>query len=288
MLTQAQIKERATYIGSSDAKTIASGDIAEWLTLAKRKSGDEVWKPNKQTQLLLDAGNHLEPFIIDQWSESNKRQVNFRGGGKTTLINDIPMHSTFDGRVVGDNAPLEIKAHFGFKDIDELADYYSAQCQHHMLVSGSDRCYFVALFGVRCRIEWRMLKKDENWCDMYIEQCSGFWNFYQNGTPQEAGFEMPPVNHSDMYVMDMKDLPDWSDEVDSSMRILSSSIIEAKEAVSLSEEAKNAFKARMPNKCRRMDYDIGGNLKGHKIRVTRSRVGTLTCSHIAPKEDKDA
>jgi len=36
-----------------------------------------------------------------------------------------------------------------------------------------------------------------------------------------------------------------------------------------------------------MDYDLGGNLQGHKIRVTRSRSGTLTCTHIAPKEEND-
>ncbi len=287
MLTQAQIKERATYIGSSDAKAIASGDIAQWNTLSKRKSGDEVWKPNKQTQLLLDAGNHLEPFIIDQWAESNKRQVNFRGGGKTTLINDIPMHSTFDGRVVGDNAPLEIKAHFGFKDIDELADYYSAQCQHHMLVSGSDRCYFVALFGVRCRIEWRMLKKDESWCNMYMEQCSGFWNFYKNGVSEEAGFAMPPVSHSDMFVMNMRDIDGWTKDDDHLFGFQAQHIIEAKQSVTLSEQCKDAFKSKIPKNCRRMDYDLDGNLKGHKIRVTRSRSGTLTCSHIAPKEGKD-
>ena len=68
MLTEAQIKERATYIGSSDAKVIASGDIAQWVTLIKQKLGEEVWKPNKQTQLMLDAGSHMESFIIDQWS----------------------------------------------------------------------------------------------------------------------------------------------------------------------------------------------------------------------------
>lgn len=152
-LTEAQLKERATYIGSSDAKAIASGDIAQWTTLARQKSGEEVWKPNKQTQLLMDTGSYLEPYIIDKWAEQNSRQVNFRGGGKTILINNVPIHSTFDGRVVGDNAPLEIKAHFGFKDIDELAEYYAPQCQHHMIVSGANRCYFVALFGVRCRIE---------------------------------------------------------------------------------------------------------------------------------------
>lgn len=72
MLTEAQIKERATYIGSSDAKTIAYGDITEWMTLARRKTGEDVWKPNKQTQLLMDTGSYLEPYIIDKWAEQEK------------------------------------------------------------------------------------------------------------------------------------------------------------------------------------------------------------------------
>ncbi len=287
MLTEAQIKERATYIGSSDAKVIASGDLQQWQTLAAQKCGDEVWTPNKQTQLMMDAGSHMESFIIDQWAEREKRQVNFRGGGKTILINNVPMHSTFDGRVVGDNAPLEIKTHFGFKDMEELCELYAPQCQHHMLVAGSDRCYLVALFGVRCRLEWRMIKKDTNWCAMYIEQCAGFWNFYKNGVSEEAGFALPPVDHSDMFVMDMKDLPDWSNEDDHLFGFQAQHIMDAKQAVAVGDEAKSMFKAKMPEKCRRMDYALSGNMKGHKIRVTRSRAGTLTCTHIAPKEKND-
>ena len=287
MLTDAQIKERATYIGSSDAKIIASGDIEQWRTIAKQKSGEEVWKPNKQTQFLMDTGSYLEPYIIDKWAEQEKRQVNFRGGGKTIIINNIPMHSTFDGRVVGDNAPLEIKAHFGFKDMDELCDYYAPQCQHHMLVSGSDRCYLVALFGVRCRMEWRMLNKDNSWCAMYMEQCEGFWNFYKHGVDNETGFTLPPVDHSDMFVMNVKDLDGWCDEDNHMFGFEAQHIIDSKQAVKVADEAKDKFKKLMPDNCRRLDYDLDGNLKGHKIRITRSRAGTLTCSHISPKENKD-
>ena len=287
MLTEAQIKERATYIGSSDASTIIKANYADWEKLVLQKTGEEVWKPNKQIQLMLDAGSHMESFIIDQWAAQEKRDVNFRGGGKTILIDGIPMHSTFDGRVVGDSAPLEIKTHFGFKDMDELCELYSPQCQHHMLVAGSDRCYLVALFGVRCRLEWRMIKKDERWCEDYIANCKSFWAYYQGWTPHDP-IAMPPVDYSDMFVMDMRDLPDWSDEDDHLFGFQSQHIIDAKKAVSVSDEAKAMFKDRIPTKCRRMDYDISGNLKGHKIRVTRSRSGTLTCTHIPPKEDKDA
>jgi len=213
--------------------------------------------------------------------------VNFRGGGKTILINNVPMHSTFDGRVVGDNAPLEIKTHFGFKDMEELCDLYAPQCQHHMLVAGSDRCYLVALFGVRCRLEWRMIKKDERWCEDYIANCESFWAYYQGWTPHDP-IAMPPVDYSDMFTMDMKDLPDWSDEDDHLFGFQAQHIMDAKQAVTVGDEAKAMFKAKIPEKCRRMDYDLSGNMKGHKIRVTRSRAGTLTCTHIPPKEDKDA
>ena len=287
MLTQAQLNERSTYIGSSDAKSIASANYEEWEKLVNAKNGTEVWKPNKQTQLLMDTGSYLEPYIIDKWAEANKRQVNFRGGGKTILVNGVPLHSTFDGRVVGDNAPLEIKAHFGFKDIDELAEFYAPQCQHHMIVSGADRCYFVALFGVRCRIEWRMLQKDERWCDDYIANCKSFWAYYNGDTPSDA-IPLPPIDHSDMYVMNMNELPDWSDEDDHLFGFQAQHIMDAKKAIEVSDEAKAMFKNKMPEKCRRMDYDLTGNLKGHKIRITRSRAGTLTCTYVTPKEKKDA
>jgi len=286
MLTEAQIKERATYIGSSDAKTIASGDIAQWITLMRQKTGEETWTPNKHTQFLMDTGSYLEPYIIDKWAEQEKRQVNFRGGGKTILRNGVPLHSTFDGRVVGDNAPLEIKAHFGFKDMDELAEFYAPQCQHHMLVSGVDRCYLVALFGVRCRMEWRMLTLDQSWASTYLDNCVNFWSMYQNGT-EATPMTMPPPDHSDMFVMNMRDIDGWTEDDDHIFGFQAQHIIDAKYAVTVGDEAKNMFKAKIPEKCRRMDYDLGGNLQGHKIRVTRSRSGTLTCTHIAPKEEND-
>ena len=286
MLTEAQIKERATYIGSSDAATIVKANYEEWERLVLQKTGKEVWKPNKQIQLRLDAGSHMESFIIDQWAAQEKRDVNFRGGGKTILIDGIPMHSTFDGRVVGDNAPLEIKTHFGFKDMDELCELYAPQCQHHMLVAGSDRCYLVALFCVRCRLEWRMIKKDEHWCEGYLANCKSFWSYYQGWTPHDP-IALPPVEYSDMFTMDMRDLPEWSDEDDHLFGFQAQHIMDAKSAMIVGDEAKAMFKAKMPEKCRRMDYDLSGNMKGHRIRVTRSRAGTLTCSHIAPKEKND-
>lgn len=287
MLTEAQLKERATYIGSSDAKIIAGGDIAEWMTLMRQKAGEERAKFSKQTQLLMDTGTYLEPYIIDKWAEAEKRQVNFRGGGKTIIRNGVPLHSTFDGRVVGDNAPLEIKAHFGFKDMDELAEFYAPQCQHHMLVSGTDRCYLVALFGLRCRMEWRMLTLDQSWASMYIDNCVNFWNMYKTGIEAEP-MMMPPADQSDMYVIrDMRELDGFTGADESDFNMYAFDISSAKAAATLSDDAKEAFKAKMPKGCRRMDYPCSGNMEGYKVSVTRSRSGTMSCRLIEPKEDND-
>ena len=286
MLTEAQLKERATYIGSSDAKIIAGGDIAEWMTLMRQKAGEERAKFSKQTQLLMDTGSYLEPFIIDKWAEAEKRQVNFRGGGKTIIRNGVPLHSTFDGRVVGDNAPLEIKAHFGFKDMDELADFYAPQCQHHMLVSGTDRCYLVALFGVRCRMEWRMLTLDQFWASMYLDNCVNFWNSTRMvlrlclwQCHQQIIRHVCHQGHRDM--------DDFTENSEAELNMYAADISVAKSSELVSDAAKQLIKAKMPEGCRRMDYPCSGNMKGYKITVTRQRSGTISCRLIEPKEDND-
>ena len=287
MLTEAQIKERATYIGSSDASTIAEANYDAWEKLVLQKTGKEVWKPNKQTQLMLDAGSHMESFIIDQWAAQEAQNVCMEGAGKTNLIDGVPMHSTFDACTAGSFVPVEVKTHFGFKDMDELCELYAPQCQHHMLVGGSSLCYLVALFGVRCRLEWRLIKIDERWCEDYIANCKSFWAYYQGWTPHDP-IAMPPVDYSDMFVGNLRDIvPNFDSEKDHELGFAAQSIIDGKQAVKISDEAKAQFKELMPEKCRRMDYDLGGNLKDHWIRVTRSRSGTLTCSHIAPKEKND-
>ena len=155
-----------------------------------------------------------------------------------------------------------------------------------MIVSGANRCYFVALFGVRCRIEWRMLNKDERWCEDYLANCKRFWSYYQGYTPHDS-IPLPEPDHSDMFVMNMRDLDAFNDELEHNLSFAAQNIIDAKQVVKVSDEAKDMFKELMPKNCRKMDFDLGGNMKGHWVRVTRSRSGTLTCTHTPPKENKD-
>ena len=78
-----------------------------------------------------------------------------------------------------------------------------------------------------------------------------------------------------MFVMNVRDLPDWSEETDSTMRMVSQAIIDAKDAVKLSDEAKNAFKSKMPEMSA---YGLRHWRQSQRPQdsFTRSRAGTLT------------
>ncbi len=78
----------------------------------------------------------------------------------------------------------------------------------------------------------------------------------------------------------MTSFPTSTPSLTISLALGSQSIIDAKQVIKVGDEAKDRFKELMPQDCRRMDYDLGGNLKGHWIRVTRTRSGTVSCSHF--------
>ena len=91
-----------------------------------------------------------------------------------------------------------------------------------------------------------------------------------------------------MAVLDMNQLEGWDSKLESEMRICASDIIESKQALDVADTAKITFKHYMPEKCRKMTFDIGGNYKGHKIVMTRSKASkSITLKHISPKGEKN-
>ncbi len=293
MLSKAQLEERKHYIGSSEAATIASGDIEQWIELSEIKNGNVTKAFTKQQRFLMDTGSYLEEYILDKWCIDQKKTLSSRGMGKSVMMQPrnirdsvVPLHSTFDA-IMG-TVPIEIKAHFGFRDIDELAELYAPQCQHHMIVSGMDHCYLVAFFGVRCRIEFRQIKKDYAWCDQYINQAAEFWDLHMTDRMQDAlPAALRPVDWSDMITINMTELEGFSQADQKEFNMKAGFIQDAKDLESIATKSKDDFKAKMPKNCKRMDFDCDGNMTGHKVRVTRSKAGTLTCTFIPPKKDKD-
>ncbi len=288
-LTPQQLNERKNFIGSSEAKIISSGSYKEWFDLIQEKKDGIARFFDKATIFKMAAGSHLESFVIDNAQEQGfKYALTEEGSGKTVDYMGVPIHSTYDCIARGDRSPVEIKTHFGFMNIDELADLYAPQLQHHMHTYASDHAWLIVFFGLRCRMEFRRILRDDPWIESYLQQCKKFWDWYKDGKEPEDMVSLMPVEWSDMIVMEMPQLECWDSKMQSEMREFASDIIQAKNQNELGENAKLMFKHYMPDNCRKMTFDIGGNLKGHTITMTRSKTNrNITLKHTTPKEERD-
>ena len=280
-LTQKQLEARATYIGSSDAKTIYESDIYAWQALIDQKRGAKPIKFNKDTQLKVDAGTYMEGFVLDKFSELS--EVKIQGYGLE--FDKGFYHSTTDAMSMSGHV-IEAKTHWGFMDMDELCDMYAPQCQHHMLVTNTKFCWLPVFFGKGARIEYRKINRDEEWINSYIKQAAKFYAWLtEDKQPEDMEFMLPPI-WSDTYVTNVKHM-DLDEQTLAALNMGGQSIIEAKKATEQSVAAKADFRNLLPEMCRRMEYEMTGNWEGHVIRVTRSKSNTLTVTPVAPKEAKN-
>lgn len=285
-LSQKQLSERKNFIGSSEAKIIANGSFEDWAKLISEKKGEQQRLVSKQLQFLFDTGNYMEAFVLDQFENVSNLKANQRNSGRTVDHMGAPIHSTYDA-IASDGNPIEAKTHFGFMSMEDLCDLYAPQCQHHMHTSSKDSCYVVAFFGVHCRFEYRMIKRDNAWLDMYLEQCNKFWNWYINDV-MPLDFELlPPVDWTDQITINMNQLESWDLSMQSQMNLNAQDIIEATKANKISDLAKAEIKHYIPANCRKMVLDLSGNLEGDKIIVSRSKTNTITLKHQTKKEVKN-
>lgn len=294
VLTQQQLDARKHFIGSSDAMRIANGNHDEWFQLMLEKRGDATPKFDKSTLLRMSAGTHLESWVIDTINDNRR---DYRMPHFITVVNNeydldhngTPIHSTLDGRINATNIPVEVKCHFGFRDMDELCELYAPQCQHHMIACGEDHCYLIVFFAVHCRIEIRKIHADKMWIEMYMQNCHQFWQWYQHDIPPISYVPMPPVVYDDMVNLDMSELEFFDSRMQSEMNANASSILEAKRSTEISDLSKIEIRQYMPRNCKRMELALTGNhVEGSKLVATRSKSGTISIRVTVPKEDNDA
>lgn len=292
-LTQKQLEQRKHFIGSSDAMRIANGDHNEWHQLILEKRGEVTPHFDKATLLRMSAGTHLEPWIIDSVNDNLKnyklpRLIDCIDNEYDLDHNGIPIHSTLDGKIAGGNVPVEIKAHFGFRDMDELCELYAPQCQHHMIACGEDHCWLIVFFAVHCRIEVRKIHADKMWIESYMLSAREFWRWYAEDIPPASYNPLPPVIYDDMINIDMSELECFDARMQSEMNANASMILEAKKATESADLSKVEIRHYMPRNCKRMELALTGNhLDGSKLVATRSRSGTISIRIHTPKEDKN-
>lgn len=282
-LTKQQLEDRKNWIGSSEATIIANGTHDQWFDLIQEKRGEKTKFFKKEEVFRMDAGSHMESFILDKAESDLALKTRHRGAGRTIDKDGVPVHSTFDA-MAHNFVPVEAKAHFGFRDMDDLCVLYSAQCQHHMYAAERDHCFLVAFFGVHCRLEMRKINRDEQWLEQYIDNCKSFWDWYINDIPPLEYNPLPPVLYDDMITVNMADMEFFDSKMQSEMNSNALTIIQAKELEGHADLSKTEIKHYMPRNAKRMYLDLTGNhIKGSKIVVTRSRKGQLTCKVYQPK-----
>jgi putative phage-type endonuclease len=188
MLTEAQVAERWTGLGGSDAAPALG--MSPWKTplelfLEKREHREA---PDTERMML---GRELEPVIRTLYARRTGRTV--RLPSWTLRHPQYPwMIAHLDG-ATDDRRIFEAKnvAHdlfWGPSGSDEIPEHYHYQVQHYLAVTGFEVCDVAALIA-GCELRIYTLQADREVQEALIEGEQEFWSKVQANTP-------PPVNYT--------------------------------------------------------------------------------------------
>lgn len=193
--------DRTTYIGSSDARDILSGD---WDRLYKRKLGLEA-APDFSDNFAVQLGLATEDFHLD-WTIRKLNEE--KGGGflhskaaedgaqhwsafkPDQAFTDMTLGSHPDALIrdtAGRVYPLEVKITARWKTADAAADFYMPQLQHHMLCWGTDVMLFSAICGTNDP-ERIWVGASKEWQEHYVSRCDAFWGHVEGEIPPAPVF----------------------------------------------------------------------------------------------------
>ena len=175
------LEERRKGLGGSDASVIMG--VNPW------KSPFDLWM-EKTGEFIQDIsnermywGNVLEDVVAKEFM--------LRTGKKVRRKNAILQHPEYewmlgnlDRVVIGEKALLECKTTSAFNNWDEVPDYYYAQVQHYMAVTGYEKAYLAVLIGGQEYKDFE-IPRNQPYIDGLIEAEKEFWQMVQDKTPPE-------------------------------------------------------------------------------------------------------
>lgn len=255
--------DRKTYIGSSDAKSIISGD---WDNLYRRKMGLEP-EPDFSDNFPVQLGLQTEDFHLDwtiaalcaeqntsyNWSKFQKdgqqHWATFRPEG-TFHAPRLGSHpDALIQHPSGEFFPVEAKITGRFRNVDEAADFYMPQLQHHMICWDVEQILLSVVCGTN-EPERVWVGYSHEWASHYIERADAFWGHLKSEMPPaplmtdtkrpttvpKAVADSVPLNG--MRKMELTVL--------NSAAVLIDTFLETKQAVERHEKAKKDLKALVP------------------------------------------
>jgi predicted phage-related endonuclease len=252
-------KDRRSYLGGSDARTIMGNDQSALLRLWREKRG-EAEPEDLSGNLIVQLGNVTED-LNRVWYERNTGQV----------ITDVQrrvfhpvkrwMGATLDGMVEGTSTVFEAKFMLPWTFSEEAAaEKHMAQLQHNMWVTSSKAAALSIITGGGKWVEIT-IPADPLYQHLLLTAEKKFWRCIETGeTPHLFGVEPPRPRIEAVRVVDMSSSNAWA-EFAAGFRRTRSAFLEH-------EKTKTELKSLMPEDAK--------EAIGHGIRAKRSKSGAIS------------
>jgi hypothetical protein len=273
MLTQEQIAFRKHGIGGSDASVIMYGDAGAWekLRLEKKEGIEPTF--NKQQRRLMDMGSTLEPLALRFFGEDygGLRPLSDKDACRSWALEPL-FRCILDG-IGQDGTPVQIKFHSGDRTIDELAEQYTPQLQHEMLVTDAGSIWLGVLFGHYGQFRALRVNADADFIDTYTMKAMQFQEFWKTGK-LPAGFVAEKRREAN--IARLRD--HVFDQNDNEITTLAMEWLLAKEASENMGTLAGKLKALFPDDARTAKWMSPG--RGIGILMKKNRTGVISLSAL--------
>ena len=255
----ADLANRRSFIGGSDARIVMGDDQAALLRLWREKRG-EVEPEDLSTNLIVQLGLVTEP-LNRLWFERNSGQV------LTSVQHHVKhpalrwMAATLDGMVEATGAVFEAKFMLPWSFTEEgAAEKYMPQLQHNMWVTNAKLSVLSIITGGGKWVEISV-SADPLYQHLLLTAEKKFWRCVESGEPPRLfGVEPPRARIEAVRIVDMSASNSWAD-VAGIFRSTRAAFLEH-------ERAKVELKGLMPEDAK--------EAIGHGVRAKRSKSGAIS------------
>jgi predicted phage-related endonuclease len=252
-------KDRRTFIGGSDARTIMGDDESNLVRLWREKCGDSE-PEDLADNLIVQLGTVTED-LNRRWYERNSGHI----------VKDVqrriqhPVHkwmaATLDGIIEPSGAVFEAKFMLPWTFSEEAAaEKHMAQLQHNMWVSNSRSAVLSIITGGGKWVEIT-IHADPLYQHLLLTAEKKFWRCVQSGErPHLFGIEPPRPRLEAVRIVDMSASNSWAE--------LTAVYRKTREAYQEHEGAKADLKKLVPEDAKQAI--------GHGLRAKRSKSGAIS------------
>ena len=182
------IQDRKGFIGGTDAIKIMKGEWFKlWEIKTGRKKPEDLTDPSHPNSRAVRMGILSEPLNQEFFEEHTALLLK-----KTQVVmgmnwNGVPLRATLDGQLLTGDI-VEFKHTNAFFNMEGCIDYYKAQIQFYLWVSGADKLYFSVIFGNASGsngYQVREIKKDPSYITVMKDLITEFWGYVRDDKQPE-------------------------------------------------------------------------------------------------------